>query len=172
MGHAIQLLGRDKLQRWLSLLFASSMAPRSDLDTERAIRAIARARLCEMIGRASGQRAIGGQLFLIGMVSAFVSLFRIPLSEILSRIDLAPDVRTALLDSHGPYASVLQLVRAYERAEWEHVPALVAATGISVRMVTDLYLDSLIWARERLRDQDSEIGDRELVGMNGSAFGI
>jgi hypothetical protein len=39
-------------------------------------------------------------------------------------------------------------------------------------MVTDLYLESLLWARERLRDKDSEIGDRELVGMNGSAFGI
>jgi EAL and modified HD-GYP domain-containing signal transduction protein len=172
MGHAIQLLGRDKLQRWLSLLFASSMAPRSDLDTERAIRAIARARLCEMIGHASGSTAAGGQLFLVGMVSAFVSLFEIPLSEILARIDLAPDVRSALLDSHGPYANVLQLVQAYERAEWEHVPALLAATGVSVRVVTDLYLESLIWARDRLRDQDTEIGDRELVEMKGSALRI
>jgi EAL and modified HD-GYP domain-containing signal transduction protein len=172
MGHAIQLLGRDKLQRWLSLLFASSMAPRSDLDTERAIRAIARARLCEMIGHASGSTAAGGQLFLVGMVSAFVSLFEIPLSEILARIDLAPDVRSALLDSHGPYANVLQLVQAYERAEWEHVPALLAATGVSVRVVTDLYLESLIWARDRLRDQDTEIGDRELVEIKGSALRI
>lgn len=172
MGHAIHLLGRDKLQRWLSLLFASSMAPRSDLDTERAIRAMARARLCEMIGRASGKSAAGGQLFLVGMVSAFVSLLEMPLSEILSRVDLAPDVCSALLDSRGPYADVLQLVQAYERAEWERVPALLAATGVSVRVVTDLYLDSLIWARDRLRDQDTEIGDRELVEMKETAFTI
>ncbi len=172
MAHAIQLLGRDKLQRWLSLLFASSMAPRSELDTERAIRAIARARMCEMIGRASGGGAAGGQLFLVGLVSAFVSLLEMPLSEILSRVDLAPDVRSALLDSHGPYANVLQLVQAYEWAEWEYVPALLAATGMSVRVVTDLYLESLVWARDRLRDQDTEIGDRELVEMKGTAFRI
>lgn len=171
LGHAIQRLGRDKLQRWLSLLFASSMAPRSDLDTERAIRAIARARMCEMIGHEMGSTATGGQLFLVGMVSGFVSLFEIPLSEILSRIDLAPDVRSALLDSHGPYGSVLQLVQAYERAEWEQMPALLAATGVSVRMATDLYLESLMWARDRLRDH-GEIRDRELVEMRGSALRI
>ncbi|HUF31022.1 MAG TPA: EAL domain-containing protein [Gemmatimonadaceae bacterium] len=170
MRHAIQLLGRDKLQRWLSLLFVSSLAPRNDLDTERAIRAIARARLCEMIGRASGQSAASGQLFLVGMVSAFESLLAIPLTEILSRIDLAPAVRAALLDSHGPYANVLQLVQCYERAEWEHVPALVTATGVSVREVTDLYLESLTWARDRLRDQDTETGERELEGLNGLAL--
>lgn len=153
--HAIRLLGRDMLHRWLSLLFVSSLVSNSDIDLERAMTAIVRARLCEMIAHASGQRAATGPLFLVGLFSGLEALLQIPLIEIVSRIDLAADVRAALLENSGPYANPLNLVRAYECGDWDDVPRLASASGVSAGEVTDLYVQSLTWARERLRDREA-----------------
>jgi EAL and modified HD-GYP domain-containing signal transduction protein len=178
--HAVRLLGRDTLHRWLSLLFVSSLVSRSDLDVERTMTAIVRARLCELLGRAIGRPDASGAHALVGLCSSLDSLLEAPLVEIIGRIDLAPDVRAALIGGCGPYANTLRLVRAYEGSDWERVALLSKALGLSTADVTDLYLQALTWAREVWRDrqwgaadgpQQSDYGmpwDDELVAHRGS----
>ena len=149
--HAIQLTGRDRLHRWLSLLFVSSLVAAREADSELTEVAIARARLCEMIARKNGQHDDAGPLFLTGLFSALDTLLDIPMDEILTRVDLAPEVRDALLEHRGPFGRTLALAKAYEDGRWRDVEQHAVATDVETTAVTDLYLQSLTWARARLK---------------------
>jgi EAL and modified HD-GYP domain-containing signal transduction protein len=148
--HAIRLVGRETLHRWLSLLFVTSLAARSGVDAELAQTAITRARLCELIAQASGLASAGGPLFLAGLLSALDGLLGMPMAEIIDRIELTPELRAALLGQGGPYGPPLALVLAYESGSWDKVPQIASAAAMPAAELTDLYLQSLLWARERM----------------------
>ena len=159
IAHAVRLLGRDSLHRWLSLLFVSSLVSRTDLDVERTMTAIVRARMCELIGRSVGNGNESGAHALVGLCSALDGLLESPLVEIIGRIDLMPDIRAALIGGCGPYANTLRLVRAYETSDWDRVGLIAKALGMSPADVTDFYLEALSWAREVERDRQWGITD-------------
>ncbi|MDQ6827885.1 MAG: EAL domain-containing protein [Gemmatimonadota bacterium] len=149
--HAMLLVGRQSLHRWLSLLLVSSLAITTGMDQELAHVAIRRARMCELLGEASGQRSMTGALFLVGLFSKLDALLRIPMDEILSRLDLADEVRSALLDRSGPYAGALELVEGYESGDWELVTRVAQTMKVDALQVPSLYLDSLTWAYDRMK---------------------
>lgn len=148
--HAIQLVGREALHRWLSLLLVSSLSTGSDLSVELVHLAVQRARLCELLGEWRGRTEEEEPLFLVGLFSMLDALLRVPVERIVESVDLAPDVRDALLHRGGPYAPALELVEAYERGAWDRVPALAATVGVSALDLPDLYVRALQWSRERL----------------------
>ncbi|HET7321483.1 MAG TPA: hypothetical protein VFI96_03240, partial [Longimicrobiaceae bacterium] len=142
---------RAALHRWLSLLLASSLAARGGVDAEVAHAAVLRARLCELLAETGGHRAAAGPLFLVGLFSLMDALLGTPMEELVGKIDLAPDVRAALLEREGPYASWLQLVEAYEAGAWEDMTRLAAPLGVSPLEVPEVYLEALSWAREQMK---------------------
>ncbi|HEX6925062.1 MAG TPA: EAL domain-containing protein [Longimicrobiaceae bacterium] len=148
--HAIRLLGREQLHRWLALLFASSLARGKATDVELVHAAVLRGRLLERLGEAAGKREQAGSLFMVGLFSLMDALLRMPMAELLERVDLAEEVKTALLKRDGPYAVWLQLAESYEAAEWERMTALAASVAISPFELPDIYLESLNWARDRV----------------------
>ncbi|MEP6690938.1 MAG: HDOD domain-containing protein [Gemmatimonadaceae bacterium] len=149
--HAMLLVGRQALHRWLSLLLVSSLAIRTGMDQELALAAIRRARMCELLDESSGQRASAGQLFLVGLFSVLDALLKIPMEEIIGRLDLADDVRSALLGRTGALAPALELCEAYEAGSWESVTRIAEGMRVDAQQVPTIYLDSLGWASERLK---------------------
>jgi c-di-GMP phosphodiesterase len=147
--HAVRLTGRRELHKWLALLLLSSVSMKGGMDRELALTAVQRARLCEMIGETSGRRALSGALFIVGLFSLLDAIMRIPMADMLDRLDLAPEVRQALLQRSGPLAAPLALVEAYERASWEDVSRLARELAVPANTLPQLYVDSLFWARER-----------------------
>jgi c-di-GMP phosphodiesterase len=147
--HAIRLLGRVVLERWLALLLVSSLATRGGADAERVRAAVQRARLCELIGSTHG-RGVAGQLFLTGLFSTMDSLLHLPMAEVVCQVHLTPAVRDALLQREGPLAPVLDMVEAYEEGNWDGVTGLAPAAGVAAPTLPELYLDSLEWAQETL----------------------
>lgn len=148
IAHALRLLGRMALHRWLALLLVSSLAKQGGIDTELVHAAVLRARLCESLGEATGRAT--GPLFMVGLFSMMDALLHAPMGEILERINLSDEVREALLQREGPYADWLRLSEAYEAGEWDRMSRLSTSMGVSPLEVPALYLDSLHWARERL----------------------
>ena len=148
--HAVRLLGRDVLHRWLALLFVSSMARGSEADAELVETALVRARLCEQLAEVSGRPTASGPLFLVGLFSLLDRLMKMPIEEILARVDLAPDVRDALLGRRGPFGPALELVEAYEQGRWDVAVRAADVLGVPAARLLELYVGSLAWARERL----------------------
>ncbi|MCC6316108.1 MAG: HDOD domain-containing protein [Gemmatimonadaceae bacterium] len=148
--HAVRMVGRGELHKWLSLLLVSSIAARGGTDVELVRTALTRAHLAELIGRRSGDRRGAESLFMVGLFSLLDALLRTPLSELLERIDLAPEIRRALLVRSGPYAGVLSLLEAWEQGRWDVVHAESDAIGMDPRQLGELYLVAVEWSKERL----------------------
>src|SRR5690606_3067766 len=109
LGHAIRLLGRQPLYRWLSLLLLSSARRRGGIDEELVHASLVRARFAELTAQHAGRAADAGALFLIGLFARLDDLLGTPMTEILDQLVLDAPVREALLDRAGPYADLLNL---------------------------------------------------------------
>lgn len=154
IGHAIHLLGREPLYRWIALILVGSVGRGSGQRRELVQTVLIRARLAELIARAASRGSATGPLFLVGLFSLLDAILNQPMEDALAQIRLAPAVEAALLRREGPLAPILKLVESYEAAAWGEMAALSAAVGVESDQVPDLYLEALAWARERLEDPE------------------
>ena len=145
IGHAIRLVGRSAFVKWLALAFAAARAGGSGVDNEITRQAVQRARMCEAIG---GRDA--GTLFLVGLFSLLDAMFRMPLSDVLERVNLAPEARDALLERTGPFGDALNFVEAYELGLWEQAADLGKQLGVPETQISQIYTDAVKWASEQL----------------------
>lgn len=148
--HAVRIVGREQLHRWLAMLFASSMARGDGIDMELVHSAVLRGRLLERLGETADHASDAGSLFLLGLFSHMDALLRMPMVELLAKVDLTDEVKEALVGREGRLAVWIQLAESYESADWERMTALAAAVGISPFDLPEIYLESLNWARERV----------------------
>jgi EAL and modified HD-GYP domain-containing signal transduction protein len=151
--HAINLVGRQALFRWLSLLLTSSLAAGGGTSRELVAATLIRARLLELIGKEGGANAAA--LFLTGMFSNMDTLLQITIQELVERVHFVPEVRSALLREEGAaYLPWLALVEAYEAGRWQEVARLASTLGLSPASIPDRYLEALQWTNEALADMD------------------
>ena len=148
IGHAVRLMGREPLARWLSLLLLSSIAGQG-LNAEISSSAITRARLCEELADVTGRPWAADSLFTIGLFSRLDLLLSTPLEHIIEQIAFTENVRNALVGHSGPDGIILALVEAYERGEWDQVTAHCSELQIDPADLPRLYFDSLPWAEDR-----------------------
>jgi EAL and modified HD-GYP domain-containing signal transduction protein len=148
--HAVRMVGREMLHRWLAVLLVSSLGRRGDVSHELALTAITRARMCELVTAASVERQLAGSAFIVGLLSLLDVLLEVPMQKILARLQLSDDVKGALLERHGPLGTPLQLVEAYEKANWDAAKGLANESAVPSDLVPSLYLDALHWASAQI----------------------
>lgn len=147
--HALRLVGRNNVVRWLALASATSRTGKRGADDELIRQTVQRARFCEQLAlpRTGLDK---GTLFLMGLFSLLDAVFRMPMSEVLERVNLADDVKLALLDRTGPYADPLLIVESYELGLWESAGEAAGRIGLDAAKLPALYEESLQWALEQM----------------------
>jgi EAL and modified HD-GYP domain-containing signal transduction protein len=147
---ATRLLGRAELNRWLSLMLVTNSKGKNAIDDELMHIVMRRARMCETVAIASGDRRADSH-FIVGLFSMLDAVLRAPMADLLHEVDLSREVNEALLERTGPYAPVLRIVEAFERGEWDVVKEQCAALGIESSVVAESYADALGWATARIK---------------------
>lgn len=145
--HAIRLIGREALSRWMLIMLVSSVGARNPVAHEAVVGALVRGRFCESVTAfdASGDPAAR---FLVGLLSRMDVLLGLPMTSVLERLPVKEDIREALLDGTGPHAGVLKLAAAYEEAEWAVVQQ--AGDDKALAELSEMYAEAVRWATERL----------------------
>ncbi len=152
IGHALRLLGREQVARWLGLLLVTDSA-KDGVRAELMHLSLVRARMCELLADASGVRRARGSLFLVGMLSILDQLLETPMELLAESMELAPDVAGALLRREDFFGAVLGLVEAYEHGWWDQVDTLAATVGVGPVEMAPMYLDALAWATAHEADE-------------------
>ena len=111
-GHALALLGYQRLKRWLALLLASSSKGNNVQPLMHA--AVRRGLLMEELARTQGDAEVRGEMFICGVFSLLDRLLQQPFAEMLRSLPVPERVQQALLGNGGPYGPYLDLVRAIE----------------------------------------------------------
>lgn len=115
-GHALMMLGYQRLKRWLALLLASSAKGANAKPVMHA--AVRRGLLMEELAREQGQNndsEMRGEMFICGVFSLLDQLLQQPFGELLPNVPVPERVQQALRGDGGPYTPYLELVRAIEQ---------------------------------------------------------
>jgi EAL and modified HD-GYP domain-containing signal transduction protein len=147
LSHALVILGRRQLQRWLQvLLFAHHGA--GDFPSPLLHMAAARGKFLELLCEQRRElQELCDQAFMTGILSLLDTLLEMPMQEAIADIALPAVVREALLGKHGPLGQMLRLAEALERSENEQVASLLEAHDLcSTALLPQLQIAALSWA--------------------------
>lgn len=147
--HAIQLVGRGVLSRWLLVMLVTSVGSASPIVGEAVLHALVRARFCELLTVRSGTGDPSAR-FLVGLLSRLDVLLGEPLAKVLDRMPVTNDVRDAVLANRGPHAPVYALALAYEGGDWDTVDAYLGQSDSGFRELGEIYSQATLWATEQL----------------------
>ncbi len=142
---ALSLLGLREIRSWVSLLSIASMA--DDKPAELVVSSLIRARLCEQLAQPCKMGDRQSDMFLMGLFSLLDAIMSRPIDEILEEITVEDDILEALTGEPGTLRSVLDLVIAMEKGEWQEVSRLAAELQIEEQPLCAAYLDAVKWAQ-------------------------
>lgn len=136
---AVMMLGINKVKTWASLLCLSGM---DDKPNELRSVAMIRARMCELL--AKYYKGQSDTFFAAGLFSTLDALMDRPMTQIIERLPLSVELKTALIEQKGPAGFALHDTLEYERGQWQALQHSPIPKEVLVRT----YLDSINWARE------------------------
>ncbi len=152
--HAIQLVGRAVLSRWLLVMLATSVGSANPIAGEAVAHALVRARFCELLSLRTGSGDPSAR-FLVGLLSRLDVLLGEPIAKVLDRMPVTNEVRDALLLNKGPHAPVFLLAIAYESGDWETVDAFLGQSESGFRELAEIYSQATAWAGAQLNSAKS-----------------
>jgi c-di-GMP-related signal transduction protein len=149
LKHALVVLGRNQLNRWLQIL-VYAVAERSGAKHPSPLTVLAstRGRVMEMLATAvGGGPSYRERAFMTGMLSLTDTLLGIPLAEILKPLPLALEVSEALLERKGQLGDLLKLCEALEQGGAAGIVAAVRPLpGLDAETVNKAQTEAMAWA--------------------------
>ncbi len=117
LRHAITLLGRRQLQRWLQLLLMTPFGKVPDASRSPLLQVAAlRGRMMEMLieHKHPGDHKLADQAFITGIMSMMPAALGLPMNEIFEQITLEPEIMRALSLHDGTLGKMLALIECFD----------------------------------------------------------
>lgn len=135
--HAAMMLGLNGIRKWSAVIAIQDLA--TGKPRELIIQSLIRASFCEAVAQRGPLFERTGELYLLGLFSMIDALLDRPLDVILGQLPLAMDLKEALLGEPNEVARVLDLVTAYESANWAHVDEIAGEFAQHEERVAQAY---------------------------------
>lgn len=148
--HAAAMLGQKELKKWINTAVVNELY--ADKPGEITRLSLLRAKLAENLAPAFGLAMKKEELFLMGLFSVLDVILEKPLEEALKMVMVSKDIQDALLEGKGVLAPVFEFVKQYEVANWSEVSRLMVIQSIEEEVVSEAYLDSLVWYRNLMSE--------------------
>jgi EAL and modified HD-GYP domain-containing signal transduction protein len=68
------------------------------------------------------------------------------MKNIMEKLPLTEDIKSALVEGEGEMADYLNLISCYEMGDWGGVNEMVARVGVEEEKIPEFYMDALGWA--------------------------
>lgn len=164
LRHAITVLGRQQLMRWLQLLLYTSATGTADATNPLLLLAATRGRMMELLAEGlhktnRNDRDLVDQAFMVGILSLMPALLGSGIAEILAQLPVADRVQRALSERSDTLGRLLTLVEISERSERTERDGPVAEDalrelpGIDVRFLNSCLTQALSWANNLDRER-------------------
>lgn len=137
---ALVILGLGQLRQWIYLL--SFKRDRDGMNEELVKISFLRANFCaELSSYISDLPVSKSEAYLLGMFSTLGALMEVPLEEALGELSISDEIKDALLTGKGSCGDLIQLVLAYENADWPGVTGHARALNLPVNIITQKYFE-------------------------------
>ncbi len=149
---AVAILGQKAVRQWATISLSINLA--EDRPNEITKLALVRAKFAEELAGAFELGVFQSELFIAGLFSLLDVMLEKPMNEAIKEVAVDEKIKEVLVNRKGPFAPVMQLVYAYERAEWDKATILMIQNNVDMDHVRDAYLNALIWYRKLLQSID------------------
>lgn len=121
VGHALMVLGRRQLKRWLQILLYVKGGGAQEFTSPLLQLATTRGKMIELLVEhmRPGERVNADIGFTVGVMSLMDTLFSIQMRDVLDSVNVLDEVRAALLHRSGEYGGMLSLVEHIEQGREE-----------------------------------------------------
>lgn len=151
VAEAINKLGRKQLRRWLQILLYTTPGSPVELNSPLLQLATTRGKLLELMSLHVHPDNIvcAERAFTVGIMSLADALFSMQMADILENVELADDVRAALLHREGSFGAMLDVVERLEKADTgRQFTAALRRLGLTSKQVREIELEAFDWVRE------------------------
>lgn len=138
---ALALLGIIELKRWMMLV--SLQEAGKDKPDELLTYSLLRARFGEIIAAKTSLKSESSNVFLLGLLSLLDVLLDQPMFEILQDLPVTENVKGALVGRQNSYRYILDLIIAYEKADWDLVSKYCTLIALDEKELPMMYLDAI-----------------------------
>ena len=147
--HAITILGRNQLQRWLQLLIYAD--PQEGEVSPLLQLAATRGRFLELLTQSlqPRNRDLPDRAFMVGILSLLPAVIGLPMADIVSPLGLPPEVKQALLEYKSDLGRLLFLAETLEQTDLSDcTPILAQFPGLRAQMLTECLAQAMSWANQ------------------------
>jgi EAL and modified HD-GYP domain-containing signal transduction protein len=155
VAEALARLGRKQLRRWLQILMFAAPGSQVELNSPLLQLATTRGKLLELMSLQVNAEDVTGaeRAFTVGIMSLADALFSMPMADILDNVELADDVRAALLERAGELGAMLEVVERLEKADTgSQFTAALRRLGLTSKQVREIELAAFDWVSELVHD--------------------
>jgi EAL and modified HD-GYP domain-containing signal transduction protein len=146
--HAIKLMGRQQLQKWIQLLLYTSHQPENSASNAITHNAIARGRSMELIAAVDRPHDKNHQerAFMVGILSLLDKLLGMEMEQIVDKLAISDDMNQALLTRHGRLGRALKLIEAKEQGEIASIEAMLPDLGfLTLHELSQIETQAMKW---------------------------
>ena len=143
---ALMLVGEKTFRRIAMLAIASDF--NTDQPAEILRMAFERGRFCELASGLCG--LIPTEQYLIGMVSMFPAMLRIPMGDLARSLPLREKAREALLGAVNAEGILLQWLSCHEHGDWAGCDAIIQANNLRHDQITRCHAEAVAWSNTAL----------------------
>ena len=150
--HALALLGEKEFKKWISLI---SLVHLGGKFQEELIKlALTRAKLFEELSKHSSILLnYKDKLFLTGILSTVDAILQKPMEEILDDLNIADDIKEALLGKRNVLNEMIELAKAVEYSRWDEIDKFLIKYKINQKDFNSSYVNAIVWTQEILKMQ-------------------
>lgn len=139
---ALIVVGEEAFRRIAMLAITSEL--NSGQPTEIMRMAFVRPRFCELAARHCS--LLPAEQFLVGLLSMFPAMLRVPMEDLAPTLPLREEIRQALLGKLDREQCLLKWLECHERCDWRTCDAILAVNGLHAEQVIQSYLEAVVWA--------------------------
>ena len=143
---ALVLLGLAEVRKWASIIVLQNIG--EDKSNELIVNSVVRATFGEALARKTVLKEQASNIFLMGMFSLIDAFLDRPLADVLAELPLTNEIKRALLGEDNQMRAILDLILAYEKAEWVNFSVYAQKVQIDESEVPNLYLQALASANQ------------------------
>lgn len=154
--HALVLLGEVQTMEWLRVILLTDLSATSPASDEVLYLSAQRGRFLELLGKSMSKPPLPPDgMFLLGLFSMLDTLVGQPITELVEPLPIDEKIKQTLTDPEAPLHVWIDLLTAWEHAQWDQVEAIIERLGLNARETERQYTSAMEWTHQVMQNRDT-----------------
>lgn len=144
LRHALNFMGEVEVKKFIALLALANLG--AEQPREIIQMSLVRAKFCELVSIVLKEQENPPTGFLTGLLSLLDTIMQQPMGDLMERIPVSDNVKSALCGSQNLLRDCLMMVKFFEQGNWKELRVLAQKHNLKQTLLHNLYNEAIKWA--------------------------